>query len=345
MDNKKTASKKTATGSKKASRSPKKSKGGLKVKKIKVNFKKLTLKNILVLVAVLIVAFLLAIGYLLYGQKNTSPFLKRVTAVTPFPAALVSGNPVWAYDFLDRVGMLKRYQIEFAATDFDSDDGKEVLKEIKESALEYLIEDKIIAKEAKARGVKVSAEDVNTELENIIASNGGEKTFTETLAKFYGISLNEFKEDVLRPQVLRTKLAEAINSDENIDKAAKSKAEEVYQKAVAKDANFAELAKAYSEDTATAGNGGDLGFFKKGEMVPEFEKAALALKEGEISKPVKTVYGYHIIKVVDKTKDQVKASHILIKVVDFNEWLESKKEELEGKKVLGIIPGIWRLVL
>jgi len=64
-------------------------------------------------------------------------------------------------------------------------------------------------------------------------------------------------------------------------------------------ADFAELAKQYSTDSGTKDKGGDLGWFGHGRMVKEFEDAAFSLKVGEISQPVKTQYGYHIIKVTD----------------------------------------------
>jgi foldase protein PrsA len=64
-----------------------------------------------------------------------------------------------------------------------------------------------------------------------------------------------------------------------------------------KGANFAALAKQYSTDTASASKGGDLGWFGTGVMDPTFEKAAFALKLNQISAPVKTQYGYHIIQV------------------------------------------------
>lgn len=65
-------------------------------------------------------------------------------------------------------------------------------------------------------------------------------------------------------------------------------------------ANFADLAKKYSQDTGSAQNGGELGWIKRGQTVKAFEDAAFSMKPGEISNLVKTEYGYHIIKVEDK---------------------------------------------
>lgn len=76
------------------------------------------------------------------------------------------------------------------------------------------------------------------------------------------------------------------------------KAKEIYEM-IAHDGDFAELAKQHS--TGPSGkNGGDLGFFGEGQMVPEFSKAAFALKVGEVSLPVKTKFGWHVIKVEDR---------------------------------------------
>ena len=71
---------------------------------------------------------------------------------------------------------------------------------------------------------------------------------------------------------------------------------EAIRKELADGKDFAELAKAKSQDTGSADNGGDLGMLSQGQAVPEFEAAAFALKEGELSPVVKTQYGFHIIK-------------------------------------------------
>ena len=69
-------------------------------------------------------------------------------------------------------------------------------------------------------------------------------------------------------------------------------------------AKFEDLAKSKSLDTGSAANGGDLGFFQKGQMVKPFEDAAFSLDVGQVSQPVQSQFGWHIIKVLDKSKTQ-----------------------------------------
>jgi peptidyl-prolyl cis-trans isomerase D len=96
--------------------------------------------------------------------------------------------------------------------------------------------------------------------------------------------------------------------------------------------DFSTLANEYSMDPGNAGtNGGDLGWFGKGQMVKEFEKAAFAAKQGNILKPIKSNFGFHIIHVRDKKtengKDLVLASHILLKIEISPTTLSNMKRE------------------
>jgi parvulin-like peptidyl-prolyl isomerase len=69
--------------------------------------------------------------------------------------------------------------------------------------------------------------------------------------------------------------------------------------------DFAALAREFSEDSATKGNGGDTGFFNRGTMVPAFERAAFSLEPGEVSDPVDTVFGVHIIKLEEREEPRL----------------------------------------
>lgn len=78
--------------------------------------------------------------------------------------------------------------------------------------------------------------------------------------------------------------------------------------------DFGEVAQAHSEDPGSADTGGSLGCFSTGTMIPEFERAASELLPGEVSDPVLTVFGYHLIQLHEKREDELCASHILLRV-------------------------------
>ena len=117
------------------------------------------------------------------------------------------------------------------------------------------------------------------------------KEYYETNKKRY-----EVKEQVRASHIL---LKVDKKADDKAKAAVKKKADEVHGLVTKKGADFAALAREHSQGP-TASRGGDLSFFTKGRMVPEFEKVAFGMKANTISKPVLTQFGWHIIKVTDK---------------------------------------------
>ncbi|MFC1490153.1 peptidylprolyl isomerase [Candidatus Latescibacterota bacterium] len=96
--------------------------------------------------------------------------------------------------------------------------------------------------------------------------------------------------------------------------------------------DFAELAKEFSQDTGSGEFGGDVGYFARGVMVPEFEEAAFSLEEGEISEIFETQFGYHIIKLEDIRGDEVNARHILFLLEPDDDDIENIKAQLQQFK-------------
>ncbi len=114
------------------------------------------------------------------------------------------------------------------------------------------------------------------------------------LTKAYNDNIAQFTS----PEQLRASHI-LLKTDGKDDAAVKAKAEALLKEAKG-GADFAELAKKNSQDESNAKNGGDLDYFGRGRMVPEFDTAVFAMQPGQISDLVKTQYGYHIIKLVDK---------------------------------------------
>lgn len=111
--------------------------------------------------------------------------------------------------------------------------------------------------------------------------------------------------------------------------AAKDKLNEFRQR-VLDGSSFSTLAVLYSEDLGSAKAGGKYEGIKRGQFVPEFEAVAFNLQEGEISKPVKSEYGYHIIQLLKKRGEELDLRHILIKPKISDENLEASRSELDS---------------
>ena len=99
---------------------------------------------------------------------------------------------------------------------------------------------------------------------------------------------------------------------------------------VYKGEDFKMLATLYSDDPGSATRGGELGFVNRGDLVPEFERAAFRLKEGEISKVVESQFGYHIVQLIERRGEQINVRHILIKTKVNATALHSAKLKMDS---------------
>ena len=227
-----------------------------------------------------------------------------------------------------------------------------------------------------AANLKISITDAEIEarkaeiMKQVASKPGAPKTFDELIQK-EGVDkdkvLSSIKTGMLIEKMIKTQVLDKDTTDytpeankviedikaENAkclnDEAAKAKIAELKKEIDAAPAEkkaevFAKLAEKNSACPSSQ-KGGDLGEFKHGQMVPEFDKAAFALKVGEISEPVKTSYGYHLIMTTDKKaaaegkEESVKASHILIRVSEpqplpnLEEVVASLKQRKNSKAV------------
>lgn len=235
-----------------------------------------------------------------------------------------------------------------------------------ENVLNQLIVNKLIELDAEKQGIKVSNEELEEEMEQYYGLYGGEQNFT-SLIEMSGFKVEDFKEDVKRSILLDKILEERIEIteeemkeyfEENKDQFKveeqveashilvedKETAFEVINK-LNNGEDFAELAAEYSIDNQTKDNGGELGYFGRGEMVKEFEDAVFALEINEISAPVETQYGFHVIKKTDykpaeeanfdNSKEEIK--QILLdekKDAEYQEWLQEKMKEYKVENKL-----------
>jgi len=197
-----------------------------------------------------------------------------------------------------------------------------------QSIADQLIDAKLLLTKAKDDKIKVEDAEIDKALENIKGNYETEEAFTAAL-EGSGDNLEKLKDRIFDSLALQKFIEETFVqkvevSDEDAEKYyTENKEKFVSEKKVhalhilfkpenlegakkvkqllVDGADFAEMAKEYSE-CPSKDNGGDLGFFGKGQMVPEFEQASFEAEIDAISEPVKTQFGYHIIKVTEQSK-------------------------------------------
>jgi parvulin-like peptidyl-prolyl isomerase len=211
------------------------------------------------------------------------------------------------------------------------------INELSRMALEKLIEEKLIDQEAKRSGIKVAAKEIDGAIDEIKQRNTATQEDLEKALARDGLTLEAFKKEIEK-KIIRTKLVQwAVKVEPNVGEKElrdlylkntdryrieesyrpshillkvpkKATAEEVReirakcQKVLVKikaGEDFGEMAILYSEDISSKDRG-DLGVFRKGELLPAFEKESLRLKVGEVSEVFRTDFGFHIIKLLDR---------------------------------------------
>jgi peptidyl-prolyl cis-trans isomerase C len=254
---------------------------------------------------------------------------KPVPAVLPDVVARVNGEPINKADLESAVKGLEAQA--GAAVPADQRD------RIFRGVLNDLISYRLLLQEAKARKVAVPDADVDAQIaqvrsqfqndaqfqqalaaqkvtletmrqnarsaiavEKLLQTALGEKSAAtpEAVADFYMKNLEKFKQ-AERVRASHILITVPQNADATTKQMARAKAEALL-KDLKSGKDFATAARESSQDPGSAANGGDLGFFPQGQMVPAFDQAAFALKPGEMSELIETPFGFHIIKVAEK---------------------------------------------
>jgi len=240
---------------------------------------------------------------------------------------------------------------------------RERVREVSRTVLERMIEEKLIDQEVKRAGVKVPGKEVESALEEIRRQNNASQEDLEKALNKDGMTLEAFKKEVEK-KLLRMKLISwAVKTDSKVEE---RELEDFYQKNITRyrrnesyrpghilfiipngatpeeireirkrcqrvlekikgGEDFGEMALLYSQD-GSAKDRGVLGYFKKGELLPAFEKEAIRLQIGEVSGIIRTEYGFHLIKLLDrKGGDAPPFEEIKEKV--FADYLDREKEK------------------
>ena len=224
------------------------------------------------------------------------------------------------------------------------------------ATLEALISNEVVNQEADKAEAKVTQEELDAEMAVYEESYGGTEALEQALASS-GMTIADLKEEmeiylkvekIVGPDIEISDEQIKAYFEENKDAldqpshveashilvATQEEADEVKTK-LDDGGDFAELAAEYSTDTSNAENGGALGAFGAGEMAPEFEEAAFSMEVDEISDPVQTDYGFHIIQVTGKTAAvdaSLEDSKKQIKEILFDEALNTKYAEWLAEK-------------
>jgi len=268
-----------------------------------------------------LVAFFTYTTLALYRFKSNSSFLYGVTQVIPFPIAKAGGRFVSYENYLFEL----RHYIHYYETQQPQDFSAAQLNDYKKRALNKVVDDAYVKQLAAQHKVSVSDQELNDQIAIVRNQNrlgANDKGFEDVLRENFGWSVSDFKRE-LKQQLLAQKVVAALDTNTT----AQAKAAQAELNA---GADFATVAKKYSQDPATKDDGGDYGFLldKTNRDIPAaVTDAVFKLKPGETSGIINTGYGLEIDKNLDNQGDKVHAAHIVFAFKDINSYLNDLKSK------------------
>lgn len=302
--------------------------------------KKVKLSTVIWSCFLIFLFYLAAIGGMIYffplseGLINNS-VIRKTAKYVPYPAAIIGTKLISINDLLNRTGSVKKFyeNQDFSdlgmRVDFSTEDGEKRLQIKERKVLGKLIEDAILESEAQKTGIKITNEIVDQEVDRKLKEYGAGEYLKENLEKLYGWSLDDFKENIVKPDLYKEKLFSKIRENDPSFKSAQEKIGQA-QKDLKENMELGEVAKKYSEGSSSQ-EGGELGWFSLDQMLPEVALPVYNLEKGKNSDIIESSLGFHIIKKEDeKTENDVymaKISQIFVRTQPFSEWLLTKEKE------------------
>lgn len=272
----------------------------------------------------------------LYYLNWDNAYTQLIADAVKLPAASIEGDAIEVSKFKKAFASLKKYQTFEASIQQGEGVEQPSPDELEENLLNRMIDDVVINQLLEQYGSSVTEEEVDQELKRLDEILGEDVTVADHVREVYDWSVDEFKEFALKPGLQEFKLQQLYFSNETIggserqaERDAKLKAEKLADE-IRNGADFSEKATEISDDAFSAEKGGELGLISRGEMVPEFDSAAFELEQGVVSDPVKSQFGYHILRVDgiegEGEEERRNVRHILIMTENsFTQWFFAEK--------------------
>jgi parvulin-like peptidyl-prolyl isomerase len=255
-------------------------------------------------------------------------------------AAIVNGEPITMADFERQMA---NYEASMTANGEDSasPEGQESLAQARQSVLNWMIEQRLIVQAASEMGIEVTDGDVDAVIDDLVADIGQE-AFDERLER-EGLTLEEMRAQ-LKVQLLASRMAERVVEDvpdgalhvnaRHIVVDSEAEAQRLLEQ-IRAGADFAALAREYSQDTFTRERGGDLGYFPRGILTSKkVEDVAFELQPGQVSDVIESELGYHIVQVLDRVEEmEVSPENLrMLKDKAARQWLDDLWDQAEVER-------------